>query len=179
MSLSSTVQLCAVLVIAINSPAIHAQTAVSEFSMAMSDAQLEQTPGAIGDCESDSLFAGDAELSLARLVEEVQARNPSVQAMVAAWRSAAHRYPQAVALEDPMFMAMTAPASFGSRDVESAYVLHRRLADLNRAVGGIIQSTTSKEEVPLPKMPQSDGASRQYTGKDADIETFPFKTFAR
>lgn len=43
--------------------------------------------------------------------------------MVAAWRAAAQRYPQAIALDDPMFMAMMAPASFDSADVESAYVL--------------------------------------------------------
>lgn len=63
------------------------------------------------------------ELSLPLLVEEVQSRNPSLQAMIAAWRAAAQRYPQRVSLDDPMFMAMTAPASFGSNNVESAYVL--------------------------------------------------------
>ncbi|MBI3836380.1 MAG: TolC family protein [Planctomycetia bacterium] len=72
---------------------------------------------------SDALFAGQAELSLAQLVEQVQNRNPSLQAMAYAWRAAAQRYPQAVSLDDPMFMTMMAPASFGSSRVESAYVL--------------------------------------------------------
>ena len=65
----------------------------------------------------------DSELSLAWLLEEVQNRNPSLQAMIAAWQAAAARYPQVVSLDDPMFMTMAAPASFDSRDVESAYVL--------------------------------------------------------
>lgn len=63
------------------------------------------------------------ELSLDWLIQEVQQRNPSLQAMIAAWQAASARYPQAVSLDDPMFMAMAAPASFGSSEVESAYVL--------------------------------------------------------
>jgi outer membrane protein TolC len=70
-----------------------------------------------------SSAAQPAELSLSWLIEEVQARNPSLQAMAAAWQAAAARYPQAISLEDPMFMAMAAPASFGSDEVESAYAL--------------------------------------------------------
>ena len=62
-------------------------------------------------------------LCLPWLIEEAQSRNPSLQAMAAAWRSAAARYPQAISLEDPMFMAMAAPASFDSNEVESAYAL--------------------------------------------------------
>jgi cobalt-zinc-cadmium efflux system outer membrane protein len=62
-------------------------------------------------------------LTLPQLIDEVEARNPSLQAMAAAWRAAAARYPQAISLEDPMFMAMAAPASFASEDVESAYAL--------------------------------------------------------
>jgi cobalt-zinc-cadmium efflux system outer membrane protein len=68
-------------------------------------------------------FLGEAELSLPELVREVESRNPSVQAMMYAWQAMAQRYPQAVSLDDPMFMAMVAPASFGSNQVESAYVL--------------------------------------------------------
>jgi outer membrane protein TolC len=41
--------------------------------------------------------------------------------MVAAWQAAAQRYPQAIALDDPMFEAMLAPGSFGSSTVEGAY----------------------------------------------------------
>jgi outer membrane protein TolC len=69
------------------------------------------------------VFLGEAELSLPQLLHEVESRNPSVQAMAYAWQAAAQRYPQAVSLDDPMFMVMMAPASFGSNQVESAYIL--------------------------------------------------------
>jgi cobalt-zinc-cadmium efflux system outer membrane protein len=72
---------------------------------------------------SDGLFASERQLSPDRLIAEVEARNPSLQAMAHAWRAAAQRYPQAVSLDDPMFMTMMAPASFGSNQVESAYIL--------------------------------------------------------
>jgi outer membrane protein TolC len=62
-------------------------------------------------------------LDLPTYVNEVLARNRSLQAMIAAWRAAAEKYPQAVALDDPMFTLMTAPASWSSDDVTPAYVL--------------------------------------------------------
>jgi outer membrane protein TolC len=83
----------------------------------------EQFPLASRAMNAESRLAGESTLSLPLLITEVQAQNPTIEAMAAAWRAAAQRYPQAVALEDPMFMAMAAPASFGSSDVESAYVL--------------------------------------------------------
>jgi outer membrane protein, heavy metal efflux system len=64
-----------------------------------------------------------AELELPVLIDQVLARNPSLQAMIAAWRAASQRYPQAVALDDPVLMTMTAPASWRSSDVTPAYVL--------------------------------------------------------
>jgi outer membrane protein TolC len=73
--------------------------------------------------EDDGMFAGQRELSLDLLVDQALARNASIQAMAAAWRAAAARYPQVVSLEDPMFMAMVAPGSFNSSQVDSAYVL--------------------------------------------------------
>lgn len=123
MSLSRTVQLCAVLAIAVSSRPAHAQYPAANFAVETSTLLQGEIPLAAEVCDSDLPFAGDSELSLPRLIEEVQSRNPTLQAMIAAWRSAAQRYPQAVALDDPMFMAMMAPASFGSSDVESAYVL--------------------------------------------------------
>ncbi len=63
------------------------------------------------------------ELSLERLIAEVQSIHPSVEAMYAAWQAAADRYPQVVSLDDPMFGATFAPTSFHSLNVESAYVL--------------------------------------------------------
>ncbi len=72
---------------------------------------------------SDGLFAGQAELSLQQLTDIVTQQNASLQAMTFAWRAAQQRYPQAIALDDPTFMAMTAPASFSSNTTQSAYVL--------------------------------------------------------
>lgn len=71
----------------------------------------------------DGLFAGHQELHVTDLVELAVARNPSVEALAHAWRAAAQRYPQVVSLDDPMFMAMMAPASLASQDVEAGYVL--------------------------------------------------------
>jgi outer membrane protein TolC len=123
MSLSRTVQLCAVLAFAVSCRLAQAQSPATEFAIETPTLLQDVIPLAAETSASDSLFAGDRELSLPRLIQEVQSRNPTLQAMIAAWRSAAQRYPQAVALDDPMFMAMMAPASFGSSDVESAYVL--------------------------------------------------------
>jgi len=66
------------------------------------------------------------ELNLARLIDEVQSRNSSVQAMVATGRAAAERYPQVVSLNDPMFGFMLGPASWASNDVEGAYMVEAR-----------------------------------------------------
>lgn len=63
------------------------------------------------------------ELSLDRFIAEVQTVHPSLEAMYAAWQAASAKYPQVISLDDPMFGATFAPASFGSRDVESAYAL--------------------------------------------------------
>ena len=71
--------------------------------------------------KQNSAVEGESELSLPKLVAEVEANNPSLEATAAAWRASAQRYPQVIALDDPMFMAMAAPSSFSSNDVESAY----------------------------------------------------------
>jgi outer membrane protein TolC len=72
---------------------------------------------------SDELFAGERQLSPDQLIAEVEARNPSLQAMAYAWRAAAQRYPQVVRLDDPTFMAMMAPESFNSNQVNPGYTL--------------------------------------------------------
>ena len=54
-----------------------------------------------------------AELSLAQLTAEVQACNPTAQAMIAAWQAASQRYPQMVSLDDPMFGFMLGPTGLG------------------------------------------------------------------
>ncbi|HLA85294.1 MAG TPA: TolC family protein [Thermoguttaceae bacterium] len=61
-------------------------------------------------------FDNQAELSVEQLVAEVQVRNPSLQAVSAAWRAAAERYPQAVSLDDPMFTSMIGPRGVGTED---------------------------------------------------------------
>ncbi|HZZ72577.1 MAG TPA: TolC family protein [Pirellulales bacterium] len=62
-------------------------------------------------------FASAGELSLAPLIQEVQSRNRSLQAMVAAWQAAAQRYPQVVSLDDPMLGFMVAPNALGQSDL--------------------------------------------------------------
>jgi outer membrane protein TolC len=116
MSLVRTVQLCALI------------AAVAVWAQAPKAVAVEPAEMPAPMASDDALYhklAADAgiELSLFQLVEEVESRNPSLQAMVAAWQAAAQRFPQVVSLEDPTFMAMAAPASFESDQVEGAYAL--------------------------------------------------------
>jgi outer membrane protein TolC len=73
--------------------------------------------------ESEAFPSQPDTLSREWLAAEVEARNPSLAAMVAAWQAAAQRYPQVVALDDPMLMGMIAPESAGSDITETAYAL--------------------------------------------------------
>jgi outer membrane protein, heavy metal efflux system len=57
------------------------------------------------------------------LVAEVVARNPDVRSAAAAWRAAALRYPQEIALDDPMFGTMLGPGSWGDPTVDTAYMV--------------------------------------------------------
>lgn len=66
---------------------------------------------------------GGAELDVDVLVAQVLAVNPNIRSAAAAWRAAAQRYPQEVALDDPMFGFMLGPGSWGSDEVEGAYTL--------------------------------------------------------
>lgn len=72
--------------------------------------------GPLGQAQADDPFSGQTELSLDRLTTEVQARNPSLQAVSEAWRAAAERYPQVVSLNDPMFNYMISPGGVGTMD---------------------------------------------------------------
>jgi outer membrane protein, heavy metal efflux system len=132
MSLIRTAQLCACFAVVI---AVHAplRTVAAEPLHVSGLQQQEQgqvrlcgqaaAPTPSNAAGQTAATSAEAELSLARLIEEVQAQNPSVQAMAAAWQSAAQRFPQAISLDDPMFMAMMAPASFDSNLVEPGYTL--------------------------------------------------------
>lgn len=62
-------------------------------------------------------FAGQAELSLAALRQEVLDRNPSLAAMHSTWQAAIARYPQVTAVDDPQFGYAVAPGTVGSDDV--------------------------------------------------------------
>jgi cobalt-zinc-cadmium efflux system outer membrane protein len=57
------------------------------------------------------------------LVAEVLSRNPDVRSAAAAWRAAALRYPQEIALDDPMFGTMLGPGSWGDPTVDTAYMV--------------------------------------------------------
>ncbi len=72
--------------------------------------------------DRDDPFAGQDELPLDELVAAVKARNPSLQAAMAAWSAAANKYPQAIALDDPMFQSMYAPATWSAAsNVQGSY----------------------------------------------------------
>ncbi len=72
--------------------------------------------------DGDELFAGRDELPLDELVAAVKARNPSLQAAYATWSAAANKYPQAIALDDPMFQSMYAPATWNAAsNVQGSY----------------------------------------------------------
>jgi cobalt-zinc-cadmium efflux system outer membrane protein len=138
MSLRRLVQLCALFIFVIggcrSAPPFQARqespsSPVSDSPAAPSAAV--ETP-LIRTAFEEPLPAGDAgkvgpdskaELLLPELIAEVRSRNPTLEAMAAAWQAAAQRYPQAISLDDPTFTATTAPASFGSEDVEAAYAL--------------------------------------------------------
>jgi cobalt-zinc-cadmium efflux system outer membrane protein len=139
MSLFRIAKLCAVTIVAFagcqsmrtdlghptSSPNIksEAPSSIEQWSeLGITTVSLEKENPATQD-GNDFAATSDAELSLAWLIDEVQTRNPSLQAMVAAWQAAAQRYPQAVSLEDPMFMAMVAPESFDSPIVDPGYAL--------------------------------------------------------
>jgi outer membrane protein TolC len=62
-------------------------------------------------------------LDLQWLIAEIEARNPNLEALAAAWRAAAQRPVQQRSLDDPMLMGMLAPQSAGSRVTETAYAL--------------------------------------------------------
>jgi outer membrane protein TolC len=69
---------------------------------------------------SQEEFIGDV-LTREWLEAEIEARNPSLEAMIAAWQAATQLYPQRIALDDPMLMGMIAPQSAASNTTETAY----------------------------------------------------------
>lgn len=72
--------------------------------------------------DGSDLFAGQIELLLPQLVDEVRRRNPSLQAALSAYGAAIERCPQVSALEDPTLQTMAAPSTFWPNNQKS-YVL--------------------------------------------------------
>lgn len=109
--------------------AIHTQldenqpTALTANTESVAPVSFEQTSSdeSSSDPALQTPLDSEEELFLDQLIADVQSVHPSIAAMYSAWQAAAQRYPQAVALDDPMFGATLAPASIGSPDVESAY----------------------------------------------------------
>src|SRR5690349_12141125 len=112
MSLSRTAKLCAVLAIVTGCKtvglrptvklAVDQPSAEAPAPIAVATDENLVTPVAYDDEALPSLELPRAssapdksDLDLAALVADVQARNPSIDAMVAAWQSAAQRFPQA------------------------------------------------------------------------------------
>jgi outer membrane protein, heavy metal efflux system len=104
-----------------------------------------------------------AHLELEWLVPAVIARNPDIQSAIAAWRAAAQRYPQEVALDDPMFGLMLGPGSWGNNDVESAYAFQasqklpwagkRRLrGDIARAQANAAYFETGEQQLQVAEL---------------------------
>lgn len=61
----------------------------------------------------DELFGGETTLARSTLIEQVLARNPSIEAARQGWRAALERIPQVTSLEDPMVGVSIAPLSIG------------------------------------------------------------------
>jgi len=75
---------------------------------------------AAAQAASDPL-AGEERLQPDRLVAAVLERNPRLGAMRHAWRAAVARFPQAIALEDPMLGHAMAPASLADDGVDDGH----------------------------------------------------------
>lgn len=83
---------------------------------------FEESPERVPASDADDPFAGRDELPLDELVAAVKARNPSLQGALASWNAAANKYPQVIALDDPMFQSMYAPRSYsGDSDVQASH----------------------------------------------------------
>lgn len=79
------------------------------------------TPTSPGILQHDQIEFPDGTLTRQWLQAEIEARNPSLEAMISAWQAATQLYPQRVALDDPMLMGMIAPQSAASNLTETAY----------------------------------------------------------
>lgn len=72
----------------------------------------------VSDCDEDwciNLFEGNAYLDRNELIRAVLNRNPSIESSRQAWQTAVYRYPQVIALDDPMMAYAFAPESIGNK----------------------------------------------------------------
>lgn len=83
------------------------------------DAEIEEIPAPTSVGEDPEPPTLDVEY----VVAQVLAVNPDIRSASAAWRAAARRYPQEVALDDPMFGYLLGPGSWGSDEVDDAYMV--------------------------------------------------------
>lgn len=69
------------------------------------------------DCDENEcfLFEGNDYLDRNDLIRAVLNRNPSIDSARQAWQAAVYRYPQVIALEDPMMAYAFAPDSIGNK----------------------------------------------------------------
>ena len=98
---------------------------LSEIKTASYDEPSEASPPAVDGMagSGEDVFSGRMELVLPELEREVQRRNPSLKAAVAAWGAAAEKCPQAVALDDPLLQTMVAPGTLSSSSsTQASYI---------------------------------------------------------
>lgn len=83
-------------------------------------AAVEDVPPGAGSLPPPRPLEQDAELTPEAVVEQALARNPTLAEMAAARAAAVARFPQATALDDPVFTGWLAPASIGSSKVNDS-----------------------------------------------------------
>ncbi len=84
-------------------------------------AEKRRSPETAAPQEKEHPFAPLQELTVAAVVQEVLARNPTLAQMAAIAEAAATRYPQVTSLDDPNFGFAMAPQSIGSNNVDFGY----------------------------------------------------------
>jgi outer membrane protein TolC len=71
----------------------------------------------------DTHLSQAEKLELVALQKEVLARNPTLVEMTAAWQAAMARYPQAIALDDPMINGAVGPGTIGTAQTDFAFLV--------------------------------------------------------
>lgn len=92
----------------------------NDFQYRMLACELSQsltTCKTFNECDEDEsfLFEGNDYLDRDELIGAVLNRNPSIDSAKQAWQAAIYRYPQVIALDDPMMVYAFAPDSIGNK----------------------------------------------------------------